>query len=109
MKADLFNDYFASLCTINDSGSFLPEFVSRTGAVLDHITVNINEIINIINSFNPKKAHGYDGISIAMIRLCAAEVAVSLLLMIAWLMMYSLIVGTLQMYNPFTKRMTVRY
>ena len=35
-------------------------------------------IINIINNFCPNKAHGYAGISVSMLKLCAVEAAIPL-------------------------------
>ena len=40
--------------------------------------VTKEQIINIINNFSANKAHGYDGISVAMLKLCAPEVATPL-------------------------------
>ena len=33
------------------------------------------QIVNIIMKLNPKKSHGYDGISIAMLQLCSHGIA----------------------------------
>ena len=74
-KADLFNDYFANQCIINDNGSVLLSLVPTTAASLPHVSVTKEQIINIINNLSSNKAHGYDGISVSMLKLCAAEVA----------------------------------
>ena len=79
-KADIFNEYFANECTINDNGSVLPSFVSKTTALLTHVSVTREQIISITNHLSPNKAHGYDGISISMLKLCAAEIATPLLI-----------------------------
>ena len=39
------------------------------------VTNSKEQIINIINNFSSNKAHGNDGISVSMLKLCAAEVA----------------------------------
>ena len=75
-KADIFNQYFANQCTINDNGSNLPNVISKTDASLSHVSVTRSQIVNIINNSN--KAHGCDGISVAMLKLCAVVVAISL-------------------------------
>ena len=62
-KADLFNDYFAKQCIINDNGSVLPSLVPKTAASLSHVSVTKEQIINIINNLSSNKAHGYNGIS----------------------------------------------
>ena len=74
-KADLFNDYFAIQCIINNNGSVLPSLVPETAALLSHVSVTKEQIINIINDLSSNKAHGYDGMSASMLKLCAAEVA----------------------------------
>ena len=74
-KADLFNDYFANQCIINDNGSVLSSLVPKTAASFSHVSVTKEQIINIINNLSSNKAHGYDGISVSMLKLCAAEVA----------------------------------
>ena len=61
-KAEIFNEYFANQCTINDNRSVLPNFIPKTDALLSHVFVTKDQIINIINNFSANKAHGYDGI-----------------------------------------------
>ena len=68
-KADIFNKYFANQCTINDNGSVLPNFISKTDASLSHLSVSQEQIINIINNFNPNKSHSHDGVSVSMLKI----------------------------------------
>ena len=75
---DIFNEYFANQCTRNVNDSVFPIFVSKTDASLDNVSVTTEYIINIINTLCSNKAHGYDGISVAMLKLCASEVAIPL-------------------------------
>ena len=77
-KANIFNDYFADQCKIYDNGSKLPDFLSKTNASIFSINITNDHIIDIIKKYNAKKAHGYDEISVAMLQLCAAEVAIPL-------------------------------
>ena len=74
-KADIFTEYFAKQCTINDNGSLLPGFTYQTDVLLSYV-ITRNYIIKIIDNFYANKAHGYDGISVSMLQLCAAEVAI---------------------------------
>ena len=74
-KAEIFNQYFANQCKINDNGIFLPPFSPKTNVSLSRVFINKDQIIRIINNFNSNKAHGCDGISVSMLKLCAAEVA----------------------------------
>ena len=77
-KADIFNEYFATQCRILDNDSALPEYIPKTKETLSHVIVTKDLIINIISSLNSNKANGCDGISVAMLQLCAAEVATPL-------------------------------
>ena len=77
-KASLFNDYFADQCTIIDNGSVLPPLKFRTSSLLSDIVISPDKIVEIIHSLNAKKAHGCDGISMAMLKLCPEEIAIPL-------------------------------
>ena len=77
-KANIFNDYFANQCKILENGSILPEVCYKTNESINDINIPIGNIISIINNMNSNKAGGYDGISIAMLQLCAPEVAIPL-------------------------------
>ena len=77
-KAQIFNDYFAEQCQINDNGSILPVFISRTNASISQIIISNNQIIDIIQKYGTKKSHGCDDISVAMLQICASEVVVPL-------------------------------
>ena len=74
-KAKIFNEYFADQCKIHDNGSVLPEFISRKNASLSHINITTVQIVDIIQKYSRNKAHGCDEISVAMLQLCATEVA----------------------------------
>jgi len=74
-KTIIFNNYFAAQCKPFDIESHLPPFSPLTSNILSNVTFTVEAIIGIINKLNKKKAHGYDGISIAMLQLCPKEVA----------------------------------
>ena len=74
-KTIIFNNYFAAQCKPFDIESHLPPFSPLTLNILSNVTFTVEAIIGIINKLNKKKAHGYDGISIAMLQLCPKEVA----------------------------------
>ena len=101
-KADIFNQYFANQCTINDNGSVLPNSISKIDASSSHVSVTKSQIVNIINNFNSNKAHGCDGISVAMLKLCASEV------MIVLILASFQILGSMPMYSLFTKKKTIK-
>ena len=79
-KAQIFNDYFADQCKIYDNDSILPNFISKTVSSLSEVNVNTDKIVNIIQKYGINKAHGCDQISVAMLKLCATEVALPLCL-----------------------------
>ena len=62
----------------NVNGSALPDFVPTTASLMSHVFVTKKQIIDIINTLNSNKAHGCDGISVSMLKLCASEVALPL-------------------------------
>ena len=74
-KAKIFNDFFAAQCRPLNIESALPPFSPKTLNQLSSLTFGVNTIVDIIKKLDSKKAHGYDGISIAMLKLCANEIA----------------------------------
>ena len=70
-KANIFNNFFASICTPIDNASCLPSFSYRTGGRINSFHVTENDILAIIKSLDPNKAHGCDNISIKMIKMCS--------------------------------------
>ena len=69
-KASIFNKFFASQCTPLQNSSSLPIFYLRTDETLSSSNTNDNDILAIIKNLNPNKSHGWDNISIRMIKLC---------------------------------------
>ena len=75
LKSNVFNNYFANQCSPNNTSSVLPPFQIATTSRIDFVNTSEDKIINIILKLNSKKAHGYDDISIAMLKLCAPAVS----------------------------------
>ena len=70
-KADIFNKFFAEQCTPLKNDSKLPSNqIYLTQSRLGSLNFNEDEILKIIRALNPHKAHGYDDISIRMIKIC---------------------------------------
>ena len=70
-KADIFNKLFADQCTPLKNDSKLPSNqIYLTQSRLGSLNFNEDEILKIIRALNPYKAHGYDDISIRMIKSC---------------------------------------
>ena len=69
-KANHFNAFFASQCTPVPNNSTLPLVTTPiTNASLSSISFNDQDILNIIHSLNINKAHGYDDISIRLLKI----------------------------------------
>ena len=77
-KAKIFNDYFADQCKNNINGSTLPTFCLKTNASISHINPTLGQITDIIRKLSPNKAHGCDGLSVAMLQICPSEIALPL-------------------------------
>ena len=69
-KANIFSNYFSKQCNIFDNGTILPEVSFRTNKRLNHLEINDNDIMKVIKDVNPNIAHGWDEMSIRMMRLC---------------------------------------
>ena len=77
-KAQLFNDHFVQQCSVIDTGSTLPQFRAICNDVLDTCTFSEEDILKLIRSLDPNKAHGWDEISVRMIRLCDTSIVAPL-------------------------------
>ena len=69
-KANIFNEYFATQCIVNDNGSTLPAYIPYTNKSSSHFIITEKQIIDIILKLNANKSQGYDHISVAMLQLC---------------------------------------
>ena len=77
-KANIFNNFFASICTPIDNTSCLPSFSYRTGNRIKPFHVTESDILAIIKTLDPNKAHGCDNISIKMIKTCSQSLTLTL-------------------------------
>ena len=77
-KANLFNNYFASQCTPIKNGSKLPNFSYKTEKILTSFDIKDDDILSIIKNLNVDKAHGWDQISIRMIKTCDDAITIAL-------------------------------
>ena len=74
-KAQIFNNFFAKQCTLVENSSKLPTDSSkRTNNLLSTISFTKDDIANIIKNLNPNKAHGFDMISIRMLKICGDSI-----------------------------------
>ena len=77
-KAQIFNDYFILQCTTINTGSEIPQDDPVTTTLISHFVISEEKILNIIRSLNPNKAHGWDEISVRMIKLSDASLVLPL-------------------------------
>ena len=77
-KANLFNNFFSSICTPIQNTSILPPFLHRTNARITSFYVTKEDILLIIKNLDSSKAHGWDNISIKMIIICGESITVPL-------------------------------
>ncbi len=68
-KANLLNDYFVSISTVDDSNVQLPTFVSKTNSILEHFSIfRTRNLLTLISHLNVHKASGPDEFSHRMLR-----------------------------------------
>ena len=77
-KAQLFNDYFILQCTMINTGSEIPEHIPVTSTLINSFVISEEKKLQIITSLNPNKAHGWDEISVRMIKLSDAALVAPL-------------------------------
>ena len=70
-KADYFNNFFAQQCTPLNNDSKIPDRVHRKYTyTISSVNFTNEDILKIIRSLNPNKAHGFDDILICMFQIC---------------------------------------
>jgi hypothetical protein len=75
-KANIFNSLFAAQCTTVNTDSTLPPNPSSAPPFqIENVTINESKIKDILKNLNPNKSHGWDNISIRMIKLCGSSLA----------------------------------
>ena len=71
MKANHFNSFFASHCTLLNNNGKVPGSQSYIAdSELSSFQFDYKEILKIIRSLDINKAHGHDDISIRMLKIC---------------------------------------
>ena len=78
-KCSIFNKFFARQCTLMDTNSSLPCQEVLTNAVLNEVKftdIDLSEkIAALIRGLNVNKAHGHDGITIRMLKICGQSIS----------------------------------
>ena len=67
-KAECLNDYVASISNVDDQNTALPPFFRKSPNSLSNISCTAEEIELLVQTLNPNKANGLDGISNQMLR-----------------------------------------
>ena len=62
-EAQLFNDYFYSIATLDNDNKYIPYMTDRGPGILTEITVTEQDTNDIISCLDPQKASGPDYIS----------------------------------------------
>ena len=82
VKANIFNKYFASQSTTINNNSVLPSTLNHlTDDKLSSFNISSEVIFQLIKNLDPNKAHGYDDISVKMLKLCAPSICKPLTLL----------------------------
>ena len=69
-KVNIFNNIFAPI----DNGSRLPSMEYKGNKRLSNVEINDNDILIIITSLDPNKSHGWDDLSVCMIKMCGCAI-----------------------------------
>ena len=78
-KAQIFNGFFARQCTlVENSSKLLTNSNKRTNKLISTNSFTKDDIAKIIKNLNPNKVHGFDMISIHMIKICGESILKSL-------------------------------
>ena len=73
-KANVFNDFFVQQLQPLANNSILQTnqilYTQNTHNTLSNFDIDCGKVLKLINGLHPHKAHGHDGISIRMLKLC---------------------------------------
>ena len=68
-KAGIFNASFVEQCSMITTRSTLLAFRRRAKSLIQNLMINREKVLQIIESSDPKKAHGCDEVSIATVKM----------------------------------------
>ena len=77
-KRQIFLVTFVSICTPINNSSVLPSLLCKTNTRINYFRITNKDRLSIIKSSDSSKSHGYDNISIKMIKFCSGSVTISL-------------------------------
>ena len=70
VKANTFNSFFAKQSSLIERGSELPAKYLLTHHRLESVNLDPAKIISVIRTFDVSKAHGWDNVSVPMVKIC---------------------------------------
>ena len=76
-KDNFFINFFASVCIPIKNACTLPYFSYRTNSRINSFHATENDILLIIKSLDPAKAHGCDSLSVKMIKICNKSITIA--------------------------------
>ena len=80
-KANIFNNFFSNQCSVLENTSVLPqESIPLTQNNLSFFEFTNDDVLKLIRGLDETKAHGHDGISIRMLKLCDSSIVKPLIL-----------------------------
>ena len=65
-----FNSFFAKQCSLIETGSELPAVYLLTHHHLESVNLDPVKILSVICTFDVSKAHGWDNVSVSMVKIC---------------------------------------
>ena len=65
-----FNSFFAKQCSLIETGSELPAEYLLTHHHLESVNLDPVKILSVICTFDVSKAHGWDNVSVSMVKIC---------------------------------------
>ena len=69
-KADVFNEFFAKQCFLLPNDSCIPAITPKCDKILSSVGIDRSKVLLLIRSLDSRKAHGFDDLSIAMLKIC---------------------------------------
>ena len=74
-KADLFNNFFSSMFTVEDLEN-IPSFTANIGGKqLNNVQISEEEMLDLLRKLQPEKSPGPDGIHPRVLKECAVELS----------------------------------
>ena len=74
-KVELLNNYFVSICDVDDSNAALPSFPKRSNSTISDINIIEDDVVDVIKILKVNKASGPDEISHRMLKLIEMPIA----------------------------------